>query len=408
MKIAFDFRKASYYSLCVLWASLTFSKALIEISFVFALGFWILWRIQEKRILEGQLPKTILIPFSIFILLSVFSHFWSEVPAASFRGVFKILQQVTIFYLVIDIFRENRDLRKFEHILFAVLLFTTISGLTQYFFGRDLLRGFAGQEASSGLRVSASFYSYGQLASFLITTIPFLVGLYLLHLRFNSLGKRLLYGLSGLSAFVVLGLTRSRGAFLAFFGGTVFFLILKRKFKVLLLLSLFTVGVLFVLPREMVIHLDGYYREQSIVERYHLWKRALSVIEEKPWTGTGINTYASAHEKYDKEKTDQVRGYYAHNGYLQMAAETGLPCLFFFLWFLVQYFRESYTRQKKLPPEDSYPATAMLLGCLNFLLFSLVDTVMHNPQPVTIFWFLLGVQWSYHRSHQRQELSGTR
>jgi len=159
----------------------------------------------------------------------------------------------------------------------------------------------------------------------------------------------------------------------------------------LISLALVAIGSVFFLPRSMVIHLDSEGKEQSFVERVYLWDRALQVIRARPWTGTGINTYSVAHQKYDQRQNWRVRNYYSHNGYLQIAAETGLPSLACLLAFLFFYFRRAIQSLRE-GSEGGAGRTliGILTGLVNFLMLALVDTVFHNPQAVMGFWFLAG------------------
>ncbi|MCM8775718.1 MAG: O-antigen ligase family protein, partial [Candidatus Omnitrophica bacterium] len=211
------------------------------------------------------------------------------------------------------------------------------------------------------------------------------------------------FWLRAVHAFLIAGclyllfLTRSRGAILSFILGFMVVLLLHRKYVMIFVLLAAGTVSLFVLPQRMTIHLDADGREQSIVERYYLWHRAWDVIEARPWTGTGINTYAVSHQKYDQTKNWRVQNYYAHNGYLQLAAETGLPSLILFLAFLIQYFRGALKRSVPSSQDGDILRFGILAGILNFLIFAGIDTVLHNPQPVMTFWYLMGLQTAYQR-----------
>jgi len=394
------FRLTAFWALCTFWVALTFSSALVEITFVVALIAWAGWKIQSRKLLSNRMPVSLLIPFAGFVLLSVLSYFWSDSPSASVRGITKVLQHVSVFWLVADVIEDRRDINRFEKIFVGLMLFTVVNGTFQYVFNRDLLRGFPCGLSHSGLRVSASFHSYGQLASFLICAIPYLTGLffYFKHRGIKSWWT-ITAGIAVPGTLWILFLTRSRGAYLAFLIGMGLFLVFRRHFLLLAGMIMICASSLFVLPRTMILHLDTEFKEQSLVERFYLWDRALHVIKAKPLTGTGINTYAAAHAKYDQTQNWRVKGYYAHNGYLQMAAETGLPCLGLFLIFLAQYFRFSWQHLRALEQSSGrYALMGILVGICNFLVFGFVDTVFHNPQPVMIFWFLMGLQWAYQRA----------
>jgi O-antigen ligase len=391
------------YALLVLWCSIAFSMALAEVATVVALVFWLLWRTSRGMKLPA-IDTAIVLPLAAYVLLCVLSLLWTEAPKESYRGIFKVLKYGAIFWMAAEIFAEQAARKKFEAVFAVFFAFLVLDGLIQYCWGRDLLRGIRLQEASSGMRVSASFKSFGLLAAYLITTSPCLFGV---GLRISRAGKMrlgaVLTALSLLGGGALLLLTRSRGAMIAFVAGLLIFLGFRKKVKWLLFFSILLGLLCFLLPRNMIIHRDITGKEQSIIERYYLWDRAMSVIKAKPWTGTGINTYVAAHAKYDTTRNWRVRDYYAHNGYLQAAAETGIPSVVCLLVFLLVYFVRSLRVPAGPPGETDHAVRlGLLLGIFNFLLMASVDTVFHNPQAVMVFWYLLGVQYGYLDADRRK------
>ncbi|OQA55645.1 MAG: O-Antigen ligase [Candidatus Omnitrophica bacterium ADurb.Bin277] len=164
--------------------------------------------------------------------------------------------------------------------------------------------------------------------------------------------------------------------------------------------------MLMVTPRGMIIHRDADAKEQSVVERIELWKRAIDVIDSEPWFGTGINTYNVAHEKYDTAKNWRVRGYYAHNGYLQLAAEIGIPGILFFLLFLAFYFRRAWRSASALRgTSEELDRLGMITGLLAFLIYALADTNLQSPQSLMSFWILAGALAAQTRTQARPELA---
>ena len=70
----------------------------------------------------------------------------------------------------------------------------------------------------------------------------------------------------------------------------------------------------------------------SVVERAAHWQAALGMIADHPWTGVGIGNYAAAYERYALPRWRDPLGH-AHNYYLNIAAEAGLPGLgAYLLW----------------------------------------------------------------------------
>ncbi len=389
--LAEQFHSLALYALCVFWVTLAFSSALVEIFSVTAFVAWIFWKRLSGRPF-WTLSRELSVPLLLFLLAALVSVVFSEYPSKSFRGILKVLQQLMLFVVAADLFSADIKKRFFEIIVLGAAALVLSDAIFQYFAGFDFLRFHAPEASGAGVRLSAGFGNYGKLAAYLVCVIPFLGGLALFY-RERKMPKHSLVSLAlllGLAA--VLFLTRSRGAFLGLLAGLFLAGLFLRKFKLLFVL-LFAAGIgAALLPHNMMIHLDADRKEQSVVERYYLWDRAIHVIKAKPLTGTGINTYAVAHQKYDSTGNWRVKNYYAHNGYLQIAAEMGLPALFCLLWFFAVYFFRAFTAIGK---GTENPKAGLLSGLLSFLIFAAVDTLLHSSQPAMMLWFLLGLQEAY-------------
>jgi O-antigen ligase len=64
----------------------------------------------------------------------------------------------------------------------------------------------------------------------------------------------------------------------------------------------------------------------ALIERQAHWQAALNMLTDKPWTGVGFANYQPAYEQYRLLNWPMPLGH-AHNIYLNVAAETGLPGL---------------------------------------------------------------------------------
>lgn len=382
-----------YLAVLALLAGLTFSPALMEIATVAGLIGWVGFKMKTG--LRIPFEKKIFYPFAGYVLLSSLSFFWSQYPAQSFRGIFKVLQQGFVFWLAVEAVNTRQ---RHQGLLGAVLflfILTGFDGMWQLVSVFDFLRHIHFEPASSGARVSASFKNYGLLAAYCVTFLPVLISQ-----TGKSGGKKTLFlrCLGIALGLLLLFWTRMRGAWIAFWLGGLFFLCFERKKIYLVCFLLLSAAGVLALPRAMLIHLDAEGKEQSLVERFYLWDRAIEVIEAKPLTGTGINTYAVAHQEFDQRHNWRVRNYYAHNGYLQMAAETGLPTLLLFLAFLFFYFLETMRALRAVRDEiERRTLVGMLTGILNFMLFGMIDTIFHNEVSVLAFWFLLGWGMAYRK-----------
>ena len=395
-------RQGCLWSLLVLWGALTFSSALVEISFMTALICWLSLRLKAGQWLTPAISKGTWITLLLFFLWCSLTLIWTEGRYNTFRGILKIAQQAMIFIMAADIFSSHLARKRWQIVFVIFFLILVTNGWYQYFMGKDLIRGFGMGDSTAGWRVTSSFKTYGLLAAYLATTLLaiFMIGI---QCRENQKWQQwYTFLIAFLVGLPILALTRTRGAILAFLVGTFLLLIYRKKWLIIVGLLCCLAGGISVLPKTMVLHLDIYRKEQSLVERYHLWRRALHVVKAKPITGTGLNTYAMSHAKYDKTKNWRVRNYYAHNGYLQMAAEIGIPGLLFFLAFILSFIRVGWIRLRKGEREQGFnsvmPQCGLFFGALNFLILAVIDTVMHNPQPVMTFWYVLGLFAAYSRS----------
>lgn len=403
----FDFLKKqsrliSTLFLLGLWAALSFSSALSEVFLWVSVTFFIFFA-WFNRSQIAFLDKTSTILICLFFLAVVVSAFISEFPKQSIRGLLKLVRHFLIFFMAFNLFRDlvKRDYWRMVF-LFAFFIFC-INAMVQYFEGVDVLRGFYAQASSSGWRVSGSFDTYGKFAAYLCCVLPVTLLCTIQSWKVPRLRAELLLWipLSAAGLFLLFA-TRSRGGLLAFFLGLLGLVILRRLWKLLVLLIL--CGGIFVasLPTSMVIHLDAEKKEQSLVERFELWHRAWDVIRARPWTGIGINTYAVAHQEFDTRKNWRVQNYYAHNGYLQMGAEIGLPGLIFLLIFWGRWIwlnkpkRNDFTENVEL-------RWGVLGGVAAFLIFCLADTALHSPQPVMVFWYLVGLLGSLNYPAQTEK-----
>jgi O-antigen ligase len=392
-----DFRLYATISLLALWASTTFSIALMEISTVCALIFWILGKTgvnPEQRWAAPRIDWALWAPLTLFFALVLVSLVTSEYPKQSFRGLFKIAKPLLVFIMAADLFRNSASMKRFEGVFLAIFLIVTMDCAAQYAFGKDILRGFAPEYASAGIRLVGPFGNFAKMSTYLVLVIPVFAMIFWSDFAHKEHRKRSFYGLAlALAGLTLLYLTRCRGPVVALALAFGILFIYKRWFKTLGIALLLGLTVLTTMvPRHVLIHEDAEGKEQSLVERFELWKRALHVIEVKPWTGTGINTYNVAHAKYDTTQNWRVRGYYAHNGYLQLAAEIGLPGIFCFFWFLFMFFRRSLQAIRRV---RGSPEELLLLGystgLLAFLIYAAFDNNLQSPPSLMMFWYLAGI-----------------
>ena len=134
----------------------------------------------------------------------------------------------------------------------------------------------------------------------------------------------------------------------------------------------------------MITHPTGF-----MSERPQWWRTSLEFIREHPLTGIGVGRFRYEYqlngppEQYDTP-------YHAHNIYLHIAAEHGIPSLFLFLWMVAIICRSMST----LRQANDFWGMGTFIGASGFLISALVyglaDNILHQ-RTVLLFWFIIGI-----------------
>jgi putative inorganic carbon (HCO3(-)) transporter len=72
------------------------------------------------------------------------------------------------------------------------------------------------------------------------------------------------------------------------------------------------------------------------VDRTRLWRAAVAIWRDHPWTGVGMVDLAPYYVRYRHDDAGQVHGH-VHDNWLQIAATLGTPGLLAFLWLMIAY-----------------------------------------------------------------------
>jgi O-antigen ligase len=132
------------------------------------------------------------------------------------------------------------------------------------------------------------------------------------------------------------------------------------------------------------------WSELSKQDRFVIWQAAVKMVQDRPWFGQGVNTFMANYLSYWVGGERQPR--YAHNCYLQVAAETGIVGLLTFVGLLNAIMGRLLAR----PPPSARGSDRGLVigyttGLIAFLVQAALDTNFYALRHAVLFWVLAGV-----------------
>jgi putative inorganic carbon (HCO3(-)) transporter len=260
-----------------------------------------------------------------------------------------------------------------------------LDAFVQYFVKFDLLRHrplYAG-------RITGPFQFPNDFAAYLVVILPAIISLSFSGVK-NSKIKWLIR-LEMLFLLIILVINMSRGAWLGLMSAIIFMGSFKGKRKLLLVLLVLS-ALLLTLPtgaRQRIQDLVT-LEDTSSRDRKLMWQGGWNMFKARPIMGHGLGTFMANYEKYRPEGYTEI--VYAHNCYLQMAAEIGILGLAVFIWMMILLFYRSIRSFRQIKDRfcRSY-LIGLLGGILAYLVHSSVDTNLYSLPLAVLFWFILGL-----------------
>jgi len=401
------------------------------------------------------------LPLALFLFLAILSSIFSINKGTSLSELYKVATFILLYFLLVNNLRQapleaalpkarlrppwgDLPLTGQEYHFKAIILVVMGVG--------SIVAGYGTYEYFSHwpnlVEIASTFPpNPNSLAGYLLLIIPLAFALALW--SSSKWLSRFAFVTASL-AFISLLATHSRGGYLAFMGSVIIFILLARKrilerkarlfsllgMLLIIITSLITIQTIlksqplkktteFLTPVEIKSNLD---REASdvflgepistrfvtfqrtpankfIVDRLQIWGRTLEIIRDYPFLGTGMGTYGIIFKRHKIPvplTSETIARYglsarFAHNEYLQIAAETGLPSLIIFLWIIYIIFhtgrkvlRESQVAQevygKRLTVNGKpFIIIGLLSGLSGLLLHSFVDFVLRPPATDILF-----------------------
>ncbi|MCY4554304.1 MAG: O-antigen ligase family protein [Candidatus Poribacteria bacterium] len=261
-------------------------------------------------------------------------------------------------------------------------------------------------------RLTGTFKMPNDLGAYLALSLPYVIGYFVASWRRHTTQKPPIWIILALGTIVVLMsanlvLTLTRAAWVSTIIATVvlgayFIVIALRKFEsvsglwkrplfgsaiIILLLSL----SLLLVPQHikarfqtMLAHPVGF-----MGERPQWWQTSLELIQKYPLTGIGLGRFRYEYQTSGPPEQYNVP-YHAHNIYLHIAVEHGIPSLLLFLWIVAIICQQVFAGRQA----SDFWGSGTFIGASGFLISALVyglaDNILHQ-RTVLLFWFIIGI-----------------
>ncbi len=284
-------------------------------------------------------------------------------------------------------------------------------------------------------RLTGTFKMPNDLGAYLALTLPLVLGYFLASVRtqfvtsdctrprlFYAIGRfRQRTWITGILALILalmavnLALTLTRAAWVSVTVATLcigcYWLSVQKKRRWLYLSVLLVCFSVFLIPflfnfkplrhitdrfYTMVAHPAGF-----MGERPQWWQMSVQLIQRHPLTGIGLGRFRHEYqlntlqEQYDTP-------YHAHNIYLHIAVEHGIPSLFVFLWMLLIIWRRVFSMRNA----NDFWGIGCFIGASGFLIsaliYGLADNILHH-RSLLIFWFIVGLIFYTEHTDQNYE-----
>ena len=400
MPLAVRLRQIQEWSLILFAATFAIGQALGEIALVVGLLAW-----TGRCVLERKVPVVLKHPLAPFLLLWFIVALCSMVNSVdvltSLKGLQKLLKYFGLYALVLDTTQSPVALQRVLRGAFIGMALILVDGYWQASFGRDLFYGNPPAYAFGTVRrITATFGHPADLAIYLVSLMPVVLALGLVAVRW----VRVQWMVCVVCAIAMMLLAQTRGGFLGRMCALLFLSYWMRRWLPATLAVAAVVFQAMIVPPEVkawAATMPDLLHRLTEPERLMYWQVAINMIRAHPFIGIGVNTFAKAYSIYrvTGDHFAQV-GPYAHNQYLQMAAELGLIGLAIFLAFLGRLFLLIMPQLKAQDvSKHGVLSKGLAAGLIGYLVFGLLESSLFYGRGSLMFWLLVGLLTSVGTVH---------
>lgn len=402
--------------------SIYVSLSTVAVAALFLLMFYD--RLKARELFAFQYERLLVFAFSAYLLSGVASLINAEYPMLTFFELLRLCFMFSVLLLMMNL-KEQSYLRSFLFLLSVAVVVEAVIAVIQYKTGSTLGLGFLGEESlveqNLGHTVKRATGTIGHpntLGYFFEILIPLFFAMYLVtEKKWLSFWYALV---AGCGMFGILT-TLSRGAWLtlpislSLVGLTLFRgrrLTLGSAIATVAIGMVALISLSFAYPtiEKRLMHDD--YRSSG--SRMPLNKGALSVFQQFPVFGVGLNNFSEVFKKYDTTGNARIfKGYQhvVHNLYLLVCTEIGTVGFLAFLAVLGSVFLTAARLLPQVPFDQQGILVGISSGIAAHMIHGLFDPGFVSSASIsTLIYSLAGVVGAislFHRN-SRQPATGLR
>ncbi len=217
----------------------------------------------------------------------------------------------------------------------------------------------------------------------------------------DQFNKQILLVLGMVVMLLALLLSRSRGGITGAFIGIFTFILLTRSAYKRLPLGFWLMGgamIGLILLYGIKIGFDPIVERFLLIgdgdSRFSIWQDSLMIFKDHP-LGIGLGNFRNIFPIYNVSNISETRFLYAHNDYLQLLVEAGIPGFLALVSGFLVFLGKSVQKIRKLEPQDDplrfFFAVGALSGLVSIAFHSFFDFNLHMPANLIYFVTLIAI-----------------
>lgn len=135
---------------------------------------------------------------------------------------------------------------------------------------------------------------------------------------------------------------------------------------------------IFVLDVSIADRIFALNQDPSAAARLLLWQSSINMLLAHPFSGTGWGSFINYYPAYRLPQEYTTAGMFAHNDYLQLAVEGGIPALALQLCILGGLLIQLERKLKSKTDDRAFESLALLLGVLALFIHALVNFIFYQ------------------------------